>query len=337
MMWHNESLNESALSSNHRNELPYGHVMPYTFYLWYLQPPLGLVILFVNSLTITAVCRFSFLHSASNILIANLAFADLLLAVLAMPINWTLMYFEIEAHKCYIPICLSLLPLVSSLYFLVAIAIERSLCIIKPFFYQKHATTKNVIFVSISTWVVSVFSCFIHVLNPKVTVEGKCGPDRVLSAEFSLISAVAFLIIVIILVTLYGSISCVARKQSRRIAFQTRCQEIKKRSDAKVRRMMMTVLGVFFICWTPYVIVMVMIYYFHNNPLWLMVVREVTELLAFSNSIMNPIIYAFCNKHFSFAFRSLLRMNKKGSRRDTVVRNISIIDTQSAVISFELT
>ena len=80
-----------------------------------------------------------------------------------------------------------------------------------------------------------------------------------------------------------------------------------------------------------------MIYYFHNNPLWLMIVREVTELLAFSNSIMNPIIYAFCNKHFSFAFRSLLRMNKKGSRRDTVVRNISIIDTQSAVMSFELT
>ena len=87
MMWHNESLNESDHSSHHRHELPYGHVMPYTFYLWYLQPPLGLVILFVNSLTITAVCRFSFLHSASNILIANLAFADLLLAVLAMPIN----------------------------------------------------------------------------------------------------------------------------------------------------------------------------------------------------------------------------------------------------------
>ena len=328
-MMENASINDIIHSSDHNHELPDVHEMDYTFYLWYLQPILGLVIVFGNGLTIAAVRRFTALHSAPNILIANLAFADLLIVPLTMPMQGMFLYFHIEIENCYIPLCLSCIPLLSSLLFLVVIALERTLCITKPFVYKKHATIKNSIFASIATWFVSVVLSFWQVVNPNVTAKGKCGPNRVLTAEFSLMIAVVFACIAVALACLYGAISWIARKQSRRIAFETRCQEINKKSDAKVRRMMMAVLGVFYFCWTPHIIIIVSVHYLHYHPQWVMLLRECTELLAFTNFMVNPIIYTVCNKYYSVAFKSLIgiRNTKKTTQTIRVVESISVIDT----------
>ena len=125
-----------------------------------------------------------------------------------------------------------------------------------------------------------------------------------------------FLIYTILFLTQHGVIICIARKQDRRIATETACEEAASIGEAKARKTMTLILGIFYLCWGPFVIVCLVVYGIGYGPNWLLALVNVTIILGISNSIMNPIVYACRDHKFRKAFKSLLRINQNCCSRE---------------------
>lgn len=64
------------------------------------------------------------------------------------------------------------------------------------------------------------------------------------------------------------------------------------------------VVGVFYLCWIPFMIAVVLSAFFKD--LVTPVVVLVISALIYSNSAMNPVLYGFLNRNFRAAFKRLL-------------------------------
>ena len=109
---------------------------------------------------------------------------------------------------------------------------------------------------------------------------------------------------------LYGIIGYVARKQAQRIVTETACEEALPNGERKILKTMMMILGVFYLCWAPYMIGCMFMYVLGYHRSWLVTFVQIASCLVTSNSIMNPIIYACRDRTFRKAFKSLLRVKR---------------------------
>ncbi|XP_006013849.1 5-hydroxytryptamine (serotonin) receptor 1A a [Latimeria chalumnae] len=67
------------------------------------------------------------------------------------------------------------------------------------------------------------------------------------------------------------------------------------------------IMGTFILCWLPFFIVALVLPFCGNNcymPVWL---GAVIDWLGYSNSLLNPIIYAYFNKDFQSAFKKIIK------------------------------
>lgn len=63
------------------------------------------------------------------------------------------------------------------------------------------------------------------------------------------------------------------------------------------------VVGVFYLCWIPFMIALVLSAFFKN--LITPVVVLVISTLVYSNSAMNPVLYGYLNRDFRLAYKKL--------------------------------
>ncbi|XP_033845049.1 5-hydroxytryptamine receptor 1A-beta-like [Periophthalmus magnuspinnatus] len=75
--------------------------------------------------------------------------------------------------------------------------------------------------------------------------------------------------------------------------------------ERKAVKTLGVIIGTFILCWLPFFIVaLVMPFCQHcSMPRWL---HDVINWLGYSNSLLNPLIYAFCNKDFRRAFSKIM-------------------------------
>ena len=99
-----------------------------------------------NSLVIASVTKFEYLQTVPNIFIANLAAADILAGIF-LPVFYVFGVLQERVDYCYIYIYAAAIPFFASLTFLMLIALDRTLCIAKPFFYERNMTVRRAIFV----------------------------------------------------------------------------------------------------------------------------------------------------------------------------------------------
>ncbi|XP_074640249.1 histamine H2 receptor-like [Tubulanus polymorphus] len=96
---------------------------------------------------------------------------------------------------------------------------------------------------------------------------------------------------------------------------QSRVVSMAPRSNMKTIKTVFIVVGTFFICWGPYV----GLYFYHvNNDEQKVgyVIEMLVTLLAFSNSSVNPYIFALLNKDFRRAWKCLVFDILRKSHRD---------------------
>ncbi|CAM9401887.1 unnamed protein product, partial [Lampetra fluviatilis] len=299
-----------------------------------------------NSCVVAAIVLERSLQNVANYLIGSLAVTDLMVSVLVLPMaalyqvlgRWTL-----GQVVCDIFIALDVLCCTSSILHLCAIALDRYWAITNPIDYVNKRTPRRAVIMISLTWLVG-FSISIPPMLGWRTPADRADPDACKISQdhgYTIYSTFgAFYIPLILMLVLYGRIFKAARFRIRKNAKnrEKRVCDVsvalneemmhrrlngaaaaagaatdprRKTALARERKTVKTlgiIMGTFIFCWLPFFIVALISPFCgercrHSPP----GVFAVINWLGYSNSLLNPIIYAYFNKDFQNAFKKIVR------------------------------
>jgi hypothetical protein len=298
-----------------------------------------------NTLVLVATWRERSLHQPNKYFIACLAVADLLVGMVVAPLkvyqyNFYFKFYTMPTHLCRFIVFVDTLALTASIYSLTFISFDRYLKISKPLQYKSRMTTSTslkVIFIiwfistGISTYAATPQSGSNGIIN---TGSGFCPINRNKSKGFyTFVGITAFFLPTVVTLVMYSLIFLVVHKRQKML----RNGELDQSSsvpnqrsaflkDLKAIRMLLVVVGVFILCWSPFFIFNLLHLYAPNIVDWgsrsfnyrysIQITIAVITLLPLLNSLCNPIIYACLDKTYREAFKNLFQrlMCRRNSR-----------------------
>ena len=291
----------------------------------------------MNSVVLLAMYFDKRLHNANKYLVACLAVSDLLVAMFSVTIRLH-QYLQpdvpLTIHSCRFWIWVDIFTETASITTLTIISIDRYFKVAKPFQYKTVMSTKKSGFIIIFLWVYSGVISLLGFVPYKdykgihLTTENKCVNDN--KAFYTLAALLGFFIPVIILIIMCALMFRIVKRFHRRRS--TRHQDIalnstmiprvhnagaNKRTNSSRRTVGIFSLVVltFIICWGPFFSLFLI---FQYSPRLLSVHKKGYKILSmicfnilpYTNSFLNPIIYAYFDKSFNVAIRDLLRRIK---------------------------
>uniref|UniRef100_A0A674P9S0 D(1B) dopamine receptor n=1 Tax=Takifugu rubripes TaxID=31033 RepID=A0A674P9S0_TAKRU len=302
-----------------------------------------------NFAVCTAVFRYRHLRAkVTNIFIVSLALSDLLVALLVMP--WKAVA-EVAGFWPFGAFCKTWLSCdimcsTASILNLCVISVDRYWAISSPFRYERTMNRKVASVMIGVIWIVSVVISVVPVqldwhraeigyppaedLAPGGgTSEGIC--DSSLSRTYAISSSlISFYIPVAIMIVTYTRIYQIAQIQIRMISSLERAAEhaqscrsdlkVSIRKETKVLKTLSVIMGVFVCCWLPFFVLNCALPFCPapgapgTQRRSLCVGEKTFDVfvwIGWSNSSLNPIIYAF-NADFRDAFLRLLRWRTGG-------------------------
>ena len=285
-------------------------------------------ILVGNSLVIAVTCRNRNLQKTINFLILNMALSDLFVPLFGLPIRIEQIYLPqgrwlvggaFGSITCKILPFATDVSLIVSVLTLEAIAIERFLGVVYPL--QNHTIVKRTkCGVAIALiWVMAAVYPSLNFFKFKIIDKGtKAYCFRSWKPTFSNTEAfkveapvllVCFTIIPFILLTsLYSVIIVSLHRQKGRLQFASDERQRRAKENKLVTYMLLTVVIVFLITWTPF-----NIYWFLRAYIWSYKrpcdsrhLIFTANFLIYAHPSINPIIYGVFNENYRRGFRELL-------------------------------
>ena len=274
------------------------------------------LIIFGNTLTIVAIVKFQFLRTVTNIFTVSLACSDLLLAFV-LPLSAVHRFTDVINVQIHIWVCwLTTVGIISSapssLLNLLLIAVDRFVSVIYPFRYDELMTPRRAFVMIACLWTYVILSQTTTISMSGYWPIEYCASTPVANSIIFTIFYIGTLTVSVVgILSLYMCIFCVARKHARAIDVQ---QTISAGSNAgpnnlhqkRVTKMAAMVLGCFVLCWFPVSLITALQKVCDANCAWLETARKFSMNVVYSNSFMNPIIYAWKNRMFRVAFKRLL-------------------------------
>ena len=274
---------------------------------------------FGNSLIIGAVVLSKKLRTSTNVFVVSLSIADIMtslaLTMFLLPqfhsLGWPLPEHEwLCSGSAFIVFSCSGV----SLYNLAAIAVNRLLLIIRPVIYKRVYTPSKVVLMLIIIWVIPVSVCLIL---PVVGIGGfgfdstdfSCSDldDHPKADLFNMAQAVSvFPLPLLIIISSYSLIGLHVKAHFKRQLqndldnfrghsengrHHTGRQENIRREQLEITKNLFTVVCLFFICYLPFFIAIVIpgsthaVFYL--------------KLLVLTNSCLNPFVYSYKHPHFN--------------------------------------
>lgn len=261
-----------------------------------------------NLLILLSIKKFPSLRSRNNILIANLAFADLLVGSLLIPFNiFDMLWKELSAEDllCYMELSLFTCFLAASVFNNFLISLERFCIICCSLWYARKFKRKLLYILVAMMWFlalgVSVLPYF--GFQRQLSFQTSCSIDYVFKTEYISILSAVIVSTIVVTFLLYGFVIKAALSQLAKTMSSAVNRKIRK--YAKRTWLMMFIFIVFVICWGPYV-VLVTLAVFKTASSCLMEIRQWTKLIGLFNSGVNWIIYGLMNTRFRVAFKCIL-------------------------------
>ena len=208
------------------------------------------------------------------------------------------------------------------IFCVIYVSIDRYIAITDPLRYTTRITPKVIGSLICCTWVISAFIAYVPVIINWIlerryiySASDSCSIN-LLNPTLLTIVIVSFFIPCLLMLTVYGMIFKVPRKQAARvhemvpavntIHEQAMSSRASVRKSNKAAKTLGLITGIFLICWMPFFTVVVAEYFFpaymtRNTFLWSFV-----TLIAYTNSMLNPVIYTLCNDSFRKAFTNIL-------------------------------
>lgn len=291
-------------------------------------------------------------QSPTNYFIMSLAVSDILTVTLCIPfdVEQTLLSWKWNhgSFLCSLWTTIYLFVVPSSILSLLAVSVDRYKSLVDPlnrFRQSRFMTRKRACVVIAALWLYSLMFALLPEIGwnlyPENIINGSCYFN--MRVEYSVLSSfLNFILPVIIMCGLYLRIYKIIRKMRRdrlKSAMSFVSDERKKgkerkrlQKNIKTTKNILIVVCTFFVCWIPYTLLTIIsslcITCYYSTPQQLF---TIFLILGYSNSALNPYLYAFRNKKFKETFKSTLRSlnvlrdRKFSSRRSYANTNPSLI------------
>ena len=265
-----------------------------------------------NVLVVLSICVFRCFHNLSNVLLISLAFSDFLVATVTIPLYS--MFYLFPDHLMFSRLaCLSwfgsvILGCGSSLFNMLVIVLDRFFSIHFPFKYSTFKTTRNVVSVLVILWSYVVILSNLPLLGwHHWSSDVPCSFYSTLPQGY-VIMAAYFTVGLCILISLLLYVAIFRKVKEHRLQIDSQISAGQGRwmvSQVRSTRLTVTVFLLFVLFWLPYFCVGPLKY----SPLSqteVDIIKNGCLVLAFSNSMVNPVVYGLMRHKFRVAYRLLL-------------------------------
>ncbi|XP_067911549.1 adenosine A2a receptor a [Heterodontus francisci] len=281
-----------------------------------------------NVLVCWAVYLNSNLQNVTNYFVVSLAIADIAVGVLAIPFAITISTgFCSLFYGCLFIACFVLVLTQSSIFSLLAIAIDRYICIKIPLRYNSLVTGQRARGIICICWVLSFmigltpmlgwnnsnYNITMKMNKTKTCSEGmvSCLFEEVVTMDYMVYYNffACVLIPLLIMFGIYLRIFMAARHQLKQMEFKVIHTE-KSRStlqkEVHAAKSLAIIMGLFTACWLPLHVINCVNLFCENcrPPAWIM---YFAIILSHANSVVNPLIYAYRIREFRQTFRKILK------------------------------
>ena len=264
-----------------------------------------------NVLVVLVVYRKRKMKTVTNHLIVNLAFADLAVLLINVPLD-VAHYFNDGAwlyggFMCHIVKPLQTMATTASVWSLVAISISRYVAIVHPLKPQLRRTHAR--WMILPVWVISLILVSPYMASLELKNK-ECVEDFESAGMDPKYYTIGIFITqyVIPLGIIAFSYIRVGRELTKNPNHDERTRNHYKETR-KVLKMLIVVVVVFAILVLPLHIVQIWYDFFHGaNGKYSEEIQSIALIMLYGNSFTNPIIYNACNEEFRKSFRSYFRM-----------------------------
>ncbi|XP_048371007.1 adenosine receptor A2a [Sphaerodactylus townsendi] len=326
---------------------------PYDVVYIILELVIAVLAILGNILVCWAVYLNSNLQNVTNYFVVSLAVADIAVGLLAIPFAITISTgFCASFYGCLFIACFVLVLTQSSIFSLLAIAIDRIIAIRIPLRYNALVTGSRAKGIVAICWVLS----FIIGLTPMLgwhkcssesngqnrSLTGNCSNNMVACLFESVVTLeymvyynffACVLVPLLIMFGIYLKIFMAARRQLKQIENkmvhgERSCSILQK--EVHAAKSLAFIVGLFAICWLPLHIINCFNYFCPlcmRPPIWVM---NFAIILSHANSVVNPLIYAYRIREFRHTFHKIIGQHIMGKKDQfkpaTASRRTSIHD-----------
>ncbi|KAF3833611.1 hypothetical protein F7725_024815, partial [Dissostichus mawsoni] len=244
-----------------------------------------------NVLVMYGVVRYTKMKTPTNIYIFNLALADAL-ATSTLPFqsaNYLMNNWPFGEVLCKLIIAIDYYNMFTSIFTLTMMSVDRYVAVCHPIRALGFRTPVKAKMINVLIWGKTV--CMLKFPDPTWywdTVTKIC------------VFIFAFVVPVLVITICYGLM--ILRLKSVRLLSGSK---EKDRNMRRITRMVLVVVAAFIICWTPihiFIIVKTMVEIDNRNP-FVIASWHLCIALGYTNSSLNPVLYAFLDENFKRCFR----------------------------------
>ncbi|XP_016306799.1 adenosine receptor A2b-like [Sinocyclocheilus anshuiensis] len=282
-----------------------------------------------NVLVCWAVCLNSNLQSITNFFVVSLALADIAVGLLAIPFAVTISTgFCSHFHGCLFIACFVLVLTQSSIFSLLAIAVDRYIAIKIPLRYNSLVTGRRAKGIIAVCWILSVVIGLTPMLgwNRHVAVgtNSSC-PQGMTECLFEKVVTMGYMVYfnffgcvltpLLAMLAIYARIFMAARRQLRQMeqklvhlqghAHREGSSSLQR--EVHAAKSLAIIVGLFAVCWLPLHIINCFTLFCPRCARPQDWVMYLAIMLSHANSVVNPLIYAYRISDFRHTFRRIIR------------------------------
>lgn len=291
-----------------------------------------------NALVVFVVAHNRAMQTITNIFIANLAVADVIMCLLAVPFtplsgllhNWV--FGDVLCRV--VPMAMGASVHVSTMTS-TAIAVDRYFVIVHPFVGRMK--TVICLLVTGVIWVVAIsislplaiYQTVTWIEDQSICLCHEQWPEDTSRQTFSVVSLLLqYVVPCSVICFCYVSVSLFLRRRAlARIGNSSRSRDQQEiRRKRKTNKMLVAMVTIFVSCWLPLNLIQLIVEYHEELLRWkyFLLTFFVTHVIAMSSTIYNPFLYAWMNENFRKEFNDVIpRLISCGIRRCRDVRRSS--------------
>lgn len=266
-----------------------------------------------NSIVILVISRFTKIDTVTDIYILNLAFADLMfLTGLIFLITTMIVGHWIFGNvMCKLYMASTSLNQFASSLLLVVMSFDRFIAVCHPIYAQRFRRIKQAKLICLCIWIACLILMSPIFAFAKINKESTCAifwPDNTFfncELAFTMYSfAIGFALPLLLIACFY---LCVIRKLRRaahdavQLGRSTRSSRTRETTNKRVEHLVIGIICTYTVCWLPYWVEQLLVSFstgessiFAGFYMFVMVATS----LSYTNSALNPILYAFLSDNF---------------------------------------